>query len=131
MNNYLSDMSGMNTALNSLKNIKMTHPHLESIQQNLASEFCKKLYDQIVEFDSKLDNNKQVAVRLVSFGQTVSFIVTGLGYSNPSLIRFYGTMSDGSQVELIQHVSQISFLLTTAPRENPEQPKRTIGFMSE
>lgn len=110
---------------------ELNNPQFESIKQNLASAFCEKLYNQIVEFDSKLDNDKQVAVRLVSFGQTVTFMVTGLGYSNPSLIHFYGIAPDGSQVELIQHVSQISFLLTTASRDNPEEPKRTIGFKNE
>jgi hypothetical protein len=115
-----------------LKNFEaIKHPSIAVAEQNFASEFCKKLYDQIVEFDSRLDNDKQVAVRLVSFGQTVSFVVTGLGYSNPSLIRFFGTMPEGSQVELIQHVSQISFLLTVTPRENPEQPKRKIGFIND
>ncbi|MFA5313813.1 MAG: DUF6173 family protein [Methanomassiliicoccales archaeon] len=117
---------------NMLKNFEaIKHPSIAVAEQNFASEFCKKLYDQIVEFDSRLDNDKQVAVRLVSFGQTVSFVVTGLGYSNPSLIRFFGTMPEGSQVELIQHVSQISFLLTVTPRENPEQPKRKIGFIND
>jgi hypothetical protein len=128
VSDYLSSMHGINFALKNLPELK--NPQFESIKENQASEFCQKLYDQIMEFDSKLDNDKQVAVRLVSFGQSVSFAVTGLGYSNPSLIRFFGIMPDGSPVELIQHVSQISFLLTTAVRENPEEPKLPIGFRS-
>lgn len=115
--------------LENLKAIK--HPTVQVAEQNLASKFCEKLYAQIVEFDSKLDNDKEVAMRLVSFGQTVTFSVNSLGFSNPSLIHFYGMGSDGSPVELIQHVTQISFLLTSSPRENPEQPKRVIGFKND
>ncbi|WP_128751455.1 DUF6173 family protein [Desulfosporosinus sp. HMP52] len=130
MDDFLPSLRKMN--LDILKDLPMfTNPQLEWIEQNLASEFCKKIYDQIVEFDSKLDNDKQVAVRLVNFGQSVTFVVNGLGYSNPSLIRFSGTMPNGSPVELIQHVSQISFLLTSSLRDNPTEPKQEIGFKTE
>ena len=130
MNDFLPALNKLNHDLTK-KLPEITNPQFESIEQNLASEFCKKLYNQIVEFDSKLDDDKRVAVRLVSFGQSVTFVVNGLGYCNPSLIRFFGTMPDGSPVELIQHVSQISFLLTTSLRDNPEEPKQQIGFKSE
>ena len=130
MNDLSLSLSKLNVdILTNLPDIK--NPQLESIEQNLASEFCKKLYQQIVEFNSQLDDDKQVAVRLVTFGRSVTFVVNGLGYSNPSLIRFFGTMPDGSPVELIQHVSQISFLLTTSPRENPHEPKQEIGCKIE
>jgi hypothetical protein len=128
-NDMANQFPDMKLALGNMPNMPMiTNPQHEAIKQNLASEFCEKLYRQIIVFDSKLDNNKEVAIRLVSFGQSVTFSVTNLGYSNPSLIRFCGYSSEGSYVELIQHVSQISFLLTSAQRENPDQPKRPIGF---
>ena len=125
MTKLVPDMSGINRAMKAISDLK--HPY----DQNLASEFCKKLHAHIVEFDSRLDSDQQVAVRLVTFGQTVTFAVNGIGYSNPSLIRFLGTMPGGSRVELIQHVSQISFLLTAAMREDPEKPKAVIGFRND
>lgn len=97
-------------------------------EENYASKFCEKLISQIREFDSNLDSTKQVAVQLVSFGQTVTFNVEKLGYSDPSLIYFFGTLPDGNPVQLVQHISQISFLLLASNRENPEEPKRPIGF---
>ncbi|USG67482.1 DUF6173 family protein [Brevibacillus ruminantium] len=96
-----------------------------------ASDFCQMLVDMINEFDTNLDEEHQVAMRLVSFGQTITFHVTHLGYCNPSLIRFYGTLENGSLVELIQHVSQISFLLMAVKRVNPIEPKKPIGFISK
>ena len=110
-----------------LKSLSKSTP----FHQNKASEFCKKLYEMIRQFDDRLDQEHEVGVRLVSFGQTVNFHVTRLGYYDPSLIRFQGSLEDGSPVELIQHVSQISFLLMAMKRSDPTQPKKPIGFNTE
>jgi hypothetical protein len=72
-----------------------------------------------------------VGVRLVSFGQSVVFHLEQIGYWNPSLISFKGFTEDGEPVELIQHVSQISVLLTKLSRKDPTKPKKPIGFASE
>jgi hypothetical protein len=100
-------------------------------QQNLASEFCKKLHKEINEFDLNLDIASEVAVRLVNFGETIQFGIESIGFSNPSLIIFSGHTSDGSHVQLVQHVNQISMLLLAAKRPEPEKPKLPIGFRQE
>jgi hypothetical protein len=46
-----------------------------------------------------------------------------MGYADPFLISFTGETDAGEPIELIQHVSQISILLTTVPRLHPEKPK--------
>lgn len=99
--------------------------------QNLASEFYKKIIRMIKNFDARLDATEQVGVRLVTFGKSVTFQITDVGYDDPSLIMFTGNLDDGSPVTLIQHVSQISFLLMAVKRQNPEEPKRPIGFQSQ
>lgn len=101
---------------------------VEDVQDNYASEFYRRLTEWISDFDNSLDNDSEVGVRLVNFGQTVVFTLEDMGYYNPSLILFRGHTQDGSPVELIQHVSQISILLMKLPRKNPEQPKKTLGF---
>ncbi|WP_255257199.1 DUF6173 family protein [Bacillus thuringiensis] len=107
----------------------MNFPQIKvATDPNLASEFYSRLVEMINDFDETLDLEHEVGMRLVSYGQTVQFHIEDLGYYNPSLIRFYGRMEDGSRVELIQHVSQISFLLIAVKRLNPEEPKRSIGF---
>lgn len=113
-----------NLRMPEIKNVDFTNP-------NLASEFHKRLINMINDFDRELDEEHEVGMRLVSFGQSVTFHVTDLGYWNPSLIVFHGVKEDGSPVELIQHVSQISFLLTKVPRLDPEKPKKPIGFNQE
>lgn len=104
-------------------------PNLTSAAEaNYASAFHKRLSSMIEAFDADLDNEHEVGIRLVNFGQTVTFHLTGLGYYNPSLITFTGFTEGGDPVELIQHVSQISVLLMKMKRKNPEEPKRRMGF---
>ncbi|MGB9074710.1 MAG: DUF6173 family protein [Terriglobales bacterium] len=107
------------------------NPLIVAAQANLASEFHKRLTEWISNFDTALDQEHEVGVRLVTFGQTVVFHLKSIAYWNPSLISFSGTLEDGSPVELIQHVSQISVLLMKLPRKDPSAPKRPIGFASE
>ncbi len=108
-----------------------TNPLVSTMEANYASEFHKRLVKWINDFNASLDNEHEVGVRLVSFGQTVVFHLEDIGYWNPSLICFKGKTEQGNPVELIAHVSQISILLTKLPRENPSVPKRPIGFHSE
>jgi hypothetical protein len=99
-----------------------------SIQENRASELARNILNEIQEYDVTLDNAHEVGVRLVSFGQTVTFHLKEIGYIDPSLIVFTGKTNDGDPVELMQHVSQISILLMKLPRQHPETPKKPIGF---
>jgi Rad3-related DNA helicase len=82
----------------------------------------------INDFENELDNKLEAGIRLVSFGQTIQFHVNDIWDRNPSLIVFSGTLEDGSPVRLVQHMSQLSILLTVLTRKNPDQPRRTIGF---
>lgn len=126
------DWSTVSKNFQTLNNYKMPVVDMPKLTNpNLASEFYDRLTKMIEEFDGKLDQTEEVGVRLVSFGQAVTFSVEDLGYWNPSLIRFYGRLEDGTPVELIQHVSQISFLLMAIKRKNPDEPKRKIGFRRE
>ncbi len=100
-------------------------------QANHASQFYEHLANLIIDFDSKLDNEHEVGVRLVNFGQTVVFSLEDMRYCDPSLISFIGRTQEGQPVELIQNVSQISILLMKLPREYPAEPKTPIGFRVE
>lgn len=105
---------------------------LADIQKaSLASEFADKLVNRISAFNENLDAEHEVGLQLVSFGQSITFHVQDIGYWNPSLIMFTGLTEQKQKVELIQHVSQISFLLMGLPKLDPEKPKRKIGFIQE
>lgn len=104
---------------------------VETNSIELASDFFKKLSHYMDEFDKGLNQEHEVGIRLVNFGQSIQFTVHNIGYYNPQLICFYGEMPDGSAIQLIQHVNQLNFLLTAVKRKNPDEPKRPIGFCPE
>lgn len=97
-------------------------------QPYTAKNIFHELIDRIQKFESELDEEYEVGMQLVSFGNTTQFSVSSLGYTDPSIIWFAGLLDDGSHVELVQHVSQISFLMIALKRSNPEKPKPLIGF---
>lgn len=119
-------ISGINAPYSNMRSVA-----LSLAEEQYASSFYEKLVEMIREFDVKLAESEEVGMRLVSFGQTVEFHVQDIGYYDPSLIRFFGVTDDGDKIELIQHVSQISFLLMAVNRLNPKEPKKKIGFSSE
>ena len=100
------------------------------VNPNLASEFHHRLIEWINDFHKSLDEEHDVGVRLVSFGQSVTFHLEDISYWNPSLISFVGQTENGEPVELIQHVTQISVLLLKMKRQSVQPPKKPIGFAS-
>jgi len=94
----------------------------------LADYQYEILMEAIKEFESELDDNHEVAVQLAAFGQSIVMQVTDIGYSNPALIHFHGYVN-GQKSQLIQHVSQLNFLLMAVPKADPGRPARRIGFL--
>ena len=96
-----------------------------------AGGFVKRIVRGIRAFESSLDPAHEVGIRLVSFGQTLTFHVGRIGFIEPSLIIFEGFTEAQQPVKLVQHVNQISFLLMKVERLEPEKPKKPIGFTGE
>jgi len=86
------------------------------------------LCEQIKEFQDSLDCEHELALMLTNFGQAITLVVTNIEYQNPSLIYYYGYVND-QYCQLIQHVSQISFLMMAMPKPDPNVPARRIGFV--
>lgn len=101
------------------------------VNPHLASEFTRRLVKLVNEFNDNLDQEHEVGLKLVAYGQIEMIYVSSIGYWNPSLIIFGGYREDGTPVQLVQHVSQISFLMVKAKRLDPSKPKRPIGFTVE
>lgn len=80
----------------------------------------------ILDFQQSLDNEHDVGVLLTNFGSTMLMQVTSVGFERSVLMVFRGYV-DGREATLIQHVSQLNFLLTSVPKA-PDEPKRKIGF---
>lgn len=87
-----------------------------------------ELIKQYVEdFEASLDTEHEVGVMLTNFGQSVLMQVTEIGYEKSVMLVFKGYVN-GKPSTLIQHISQLNFLLISMDRKEPEKPKRKIGF---
>lgn len=83
-------------------------------------------------FQQTLDDTTDVGLMLTNFGQTVLMEVTSISYEYPVLMVFTGLVQ-GREATLIQHINQLSFLLTKVPKA-PGEPHRQIvvkGFTSD
>ena len=125
-------VSESNNALEVLKAVPVT-PDYSKLSESLgrtsnpARWTYERLGEYIKDFESELDEEHEIGVRLVSFGQTISFHVQNIGYYGPDIITFYGTNENGEKLQLIQNLSQLSFLLI-AVKKLQDKPKR-IGFI--
>lgn len=81
----------------------------------------------IQDFEETLDTEHEVGLLLTNFGHSITMQVTQISYEESVLMVFKGYV-DGTMSTLIQHVSQLNFLLTSVEKE-PDRPKRTIGFV--
>lgn len=81
----------------------------------------------IQNFEAKLDNRHEMAMGFAG-GAAGILRIEGVGFVDPDILTFYGRDEDGLKTQLIQHVSQLSFILRAVPKERPEAPPRRIGF---
>lgn len=87
------------------------------------------LKSYVEAFKESLDSEHEVGMLLTNFGNSILFRVTHITYENPSLVIFKG-YQNGQFSTLIQHISQLNFLLTSVPKD-PGRPKYKIGFSPE
>lgn len=94
---------------------------------HFASWQYEKIMQQITDFEQGLDDNHEIALKLTYFGNSTMMLVTNIGYQNPDLLYFFGYVN-GIYSQLIQHISQLNFLITSVEQEDKTKPIRRIGF---
>ena len=97
---------------------------------SMADWKYEKIKEQIEDFQKGLSEDLDVCVALAAFGTSMIMQVTDIGYQNPDILYFYGYIN-GKQAQMIQHVSQLNFVLMTMKKEEPDRPPRRIGFSVE
>lgn len=110
--------------------------HMRDIQRDFAEareaptarRAVRNIAARIRAFVASLDQASEVGLKLVSFGGSTVVHIREVDYEQPNLIFFRGNLDDGSPVELIQNLTQLSFLLVQAPRLEPDKPRPVIGF---
>ena len=88
----------------------------------------EKLMEEVEVFQSNLSDEYDVCVQLAAFGTSILMYVTDIGYQNPDMLYFYGFVN-GNEAQLIQHMSQLNFMLMAMKKEEPDRPPKRIGFV--
>lgn len=103
---------------------------VEAQPQNIspAQWMYMRIAQAIVAFEKTLDAEHEVGFHLVSINGAQTMHVLDVGFWAPDLVLFFGRSGDGSPIQLMQHVTQVSLLLVAAKKEAPEEPPRRIGF---
>lgn len=94
-----------------------------------AEQVLGHLKTVITEFMATIDPDREVAIYLASFGHSRVIYVESVKALGAQLILFSG-IENGHRVQLVQHVSQLNFLLSAEPAVSPI-PRRIIGFQAE
>lgn len=87
----------------------------------------ERLVIYIQNFEEQLDNEHEIAVGFVG-GDAGVLRVEGLGFFDPDIVTFYGTDTEGTKTQLIQHVTQLSVMLRAIPKESTTIAAKRIGF---
>ena len=94
----------------------------------LADYACEKIIERINEFEANLPDDMQAGGKFITFGNE-AFAIDSVTYQNPNILVFTGTTPEDEKVQLIQHTSQLNLLLMAVKRNNPEEPRRKIGYV--
>ena len=123
------------TALNAIQKSNISKQkmiNVATIQEGSTAQIvAENLHQEILNYQSNLSDEEDVAISIVQFNQSTTILVDSIGYIGYNLVRFGGMDNSGKPLELIQHISQLNFLLTVVQKPEPEVPKRQIGFVSQ
>lgn len=102
----------------------------DQAELHAAEEVFNHLLARVKDFQASLPENYELGIQLANFGGEKALHVRGMGFKNPNVIEFYGLLDGDKQIVVVQHVSQLNFLLIAVPPV-PEQEPYRIGFAAD
>lgn len=95
---------------------------------NPALRIFDRLVEEIKTFEANIGADKECAMRLTSFGNA-TFQIHEIILNGADIFSFTGKDENGHPILLLQHYTQLSFLLTEKPKS--EEVARRIGFRTD
>lgn len=92
-----------------------------------AEGVFKHLLERVKQFQAQLPKDKETGLQLANFGLASGLHIRSIAYRNPNIIEFIGVDVDGETALLVQHISQLNFMLTAVSPLKDAEPYR-IGF---
>jgi hypothetical protein len=84
------------------------------------------LMQRIEAYQEGLKEDEEIGLQLANYGLATQLHIRSIGFQNPNLLEFSGLNIDGNECVLIQHLSQLNFMLI-ALKPVKDKPFR-IGF---
>jgi hypothetical protein len=91
-----------------------------------AEGIFEHLMGRVKQFQAGLDEKEEIGLQLANFGLSTQLHIRSIGYKNPNLVEFHGVDPNDNEATLVQHISQLNFMLI-AVKPFEEEPYR-IGF---
>lgn len=89
----------------------------ESIRPpNMAEYAVKAIHDEIADFEACLDSDHEVGMPVVGGPAGLCVHVREIYCFGTDKLVFVGLSSSGHPVRLVQHLSQLNFLMVSAPK---------------
>jgi hypothetical protein len=101
-------------------------PQVPLPRVNPAEWAYERMAKQIAEFEKTLSDEDEIGLRLVGTPGAGVMHIADMGYWGPDMLIYYGQGEDGRPMQLLQHYTQMSILLT-AVAKIADEPRR-IGF---
>jgi hypothetical protein len=101
-------------------------PRVSDSSLNPAKWMYERLAKRIIDFEKELASDEEIGGRFVAAPNEGVFHIEDISYWGPDMIMFEGVNQHGKKVELLQHYSQMTVLLTAIPKI-ADEPRR-IGF---
>ncbi|MFV0408564.1 MAG: DUF6173 family protein [Paracoccus sp. (in: a-proteobacteria)] len=98
---------------------------------NAAGLVYEHLLTRVKDFQDTLPKDYELGIQLANFGGERAMHVRGMGYRNPNIIEFYGLLDGATQVAVVQHVSQLNFMMVAVPPPATGDEPYRIGFGAE
>ena len=99
-----------------------------SPRNNPARWEYDRLVDFIKEFEATLNDDQEIGLQVFPHSGATGYYVREIECWSPYIIAFHCFTQDGRRATLIQHHSQLNFLLTVLPKHDPQLPAKRIGF---
>ena len=100
----------------------------QQIEQKSPAQWAyERLILYIKNFEERLDGNQEVAMGFTDTGAGI-LKIEGIGFFDPDIVTFYGVDGVGARTQLVQHVTQLNFMLRAVPKPQEVDAPRRIGF---
>lgn len=122
----LPDLNALNQKSNDIFAQKVLRENRNAGRYD-ASELFKHLQQEIADFERSMGAGEEIGLRLANFGASAELHIRSVRHQDPNLIKWSGVDLDGNNTVLVQHISQLNFLLI-AMKPIGQKPFR-LGFL--